>query len=307
MIGQTVGSYEVFEFLGYGSTCTVYKARPTYSDVGCSPSPVALKIASKAQRDHEYTRNPFTKEFDLLVAMYAANPICFVRPLECSTTESVHFLATELMDETLDRWGERLRPMLVSGFTNHLAAAILSKLRSTIDILGTAHTLGYSIRDISPRNFLVNDDVVKAIDLSSAIFITCDAVHPDTRVTPRYASSNVVAGGRVQYSDDYEALCYLWLDILTDRLAWRKCKKPSIIREIKLACLDTFTKHYGNLPPLFISMLRLARNNEGEHDSKDYHKTLIDLVDKLQPSDLARIVSDFKDNSSVFATYDGVF
>lgn len=307
MIGQTVGSYEVSEFLGYGNTGTVYKAQSTCSEAECSPSSVALKIASKTQRDHECTGNPFAKEFDLLAAMHAANPACFVRPLGCGTTENVHFLATELMDETLDRWGERLRPMLVSGLTDKVAVTILSKLRSTIDALATAHALGYSIRDISPRNFLVKDDVAKAIDLSSAIFITCDTVHPDTRVTPRYASSNVVVGGKAQYSDDYEALCYLWLDILTDRLAWRKCKKPSLIREIKLACLDAFTEHYDNLPPLFTSMLRLARNDEEQYDSKDYHKRLVDLVDELQPSDLARIVLDFKDNSSAFVAYDGVF
>lgn len=54
-------------------------------------------------------------------------------------------------------------------------------------------------------------------------------------------------------------------------------------------------------------MLRLARNDEEQHDSKDYHKRLVDLVDELQPSDLACIVLDFKDNSSAFVAYDGVF
>lgn len=307
MIGQVVGSYEILELLGHGSTGTVYKARNTCTEDEGSPSLVALKIKGKEQRDHGRGENPFIKEFDILVAMHAANPPCFVRPLECGTTESVHFLATELMDETLDSWGARLRQTLASGFTDQMANAILLKLRGTIDALATAHALGYSVRDVSPRNFLVRGDLVKATDLSSAIRVTRSTVHPDTRVTPRYSSHSVVIGGAVRYSDDYEALCYLWLDLLTDRLAWRKCKRPSIIRDIKTTCLETFTECYSNLPPLLTSMLCAPRDYEENSDFKDYHRKLIELTDKLQPDDLAHLIADFRDSSNKFAIYDGVF
>lgn len=306
MIGQVVGPYEIVELLGYGSVGIVYKARLIGTETDSSSSLVALKIKSKEQQDHGRKENPFIKEFDILTAMYTVNPSCFVQPLNCDTTESVHFLATELMDETLDSWGERLRKMLPTGLTEHMADDIISKLRSTVDALATAHTLGYSIRDISPRNFLVKDYMVKAIDLSSAIRVAHTTVHPDTRVTPRYSSCNVMVGGRARYADDYEALCYLWLDVLTDRLAWRKCKRPSIIREIKASCLDMFAECYANLPPLFTSML-LAKDCEEKPDPKDCHKGLVEFAKRLQYSDISRIVTDFKDNSSRFSAYDGVF
>lgn len=307
MIGQVVGSYEIVELLGHGSVGIVYTARDAAKEAIDSSHLVALKVKGKDHKDHGYQKNPFVKEFEILTEMYTMNPSCFVQPLECNTTESVHFLATELMDETLDAWGTRLRKTMPTELNDQVLNTIISKLSSTVDALTTAHTLGYSIRDISSRNFLVKDNMVKAIDLSSAIRVTCDTTHPDSRVTPRYSSCNVVVGGRVRFIDDYEALCYLWLDVLTNRLAWRKCKKPSIIRDIKRSCLDMFTECYANLPPLLTTMLCGAKDCKESCDFKDCHNKIIEYVKNLQPNDIVHIITNFKDNSTKFSIYDGVF
>ena len=54
-------------------------------------------------------------------------------------------------------------------------------------------------------------------------------------------------------------------------------------------------------------MLCVPRDYEENSDFKDYHRRLIELTDKLQPDDLARLIVGFRDNSSKFSIYDGVF
>jgi eukaryotic-like serine/threonine-protein kinase len=155
-IGTCLGRYEIRSPLGAGGMGEVYLARDTQLD-----RDVALKILPEHLASDEQRMRRFVHEAKAASALNHPNIITIH---EVGQTDSVHFIATELID------GVTLR---------HLMKKARMTLREAFDIviqiasaLTSSHAAGIVHRDIKPENVMLRSDgYVKVLDFGLAKLI----------------------------------------------------------------------------------------------------------------------------------------
>ncbi|TNJ27131.1 Kinase [Giardia muris] len=274
--------------LGYGSSSVVYAA-------SLGGEEVAVKQAQKRRKEDTDMESPFRYEWEVLQRV-AGSP-WVVRGLFHYMTRRYYCLVLQRCGQTLDSFGQDLRANKPpSQETLGLVLQVIQNMYAGVRYL---HQCGLVIRDVSTRNFLQHPDdpsLFVLCDLASAVWFVEGEQYQDTKVTPRYASHRLNIGETISFQDDFEALGYVIIDFLTDRLPWRNCKNPRLIREIKTRCLQSPGRYYSTLPPFLRCLIT------------PYTTTPLDsLLMKLTTVDLESLYTSYPDLASDFAEFDGLF
>ncbi|TWT96330.1 protein kinase domain-containing protein [Neorhodopirellula pilleata] len=169
-IGQTVGNYEVLEFLGQGGMGTVFRAR--HLKLG---KEVALKLIRQRALTSEVALARFDRELRAVGRLDHPN---IVRALDAGEFQDVTFLSMELLR------GVDLDEVTGESGTLDLADAC-EVIRQTAIGLKYVHDQGLIHRDIKPSNLMlcrdsVNRVCVKIMDLGLALI---QAEPEDDRLT----------------------------------------------------------------------------------------------------------------------------
>lgn len=275
--------------LGYGSSTVVYAA-------SLKGEEVAIKQAQKRLGDDSDMENPFRYEWEVLQRV-AGSP-WVVHGISCYMTHRHYYLVLQRYGRTLDAFGQELRAS--NPPTPEAFGLALQAIRSMYMGIKSLHQCNLVIRDISTRNFLQHPEDPGRFclcDLASSVWFFEGERYKDTKVTPRYSSHRIVIGQTIAFEDDLEALGYVIIDFLTDRLPWRRCKNPRLIQELKTRCLQSPGRYYSSLPPFLYNLITPSSPS----------LSLDSLVMTLSVTDLETLYNSFPDLSSDFTEFDGLF
>jgi WD40 repeat protein len=197
--------------LGRGAMGATYKAL----DLALR-RPVALKVISSRLMGNESLKIRFIREARAAAALRHLN---IASVFYLGSTESLHFYAMEFVaGKTLEELIATQGPLSLK-----LALEIIAQVTSALD---AAHQAGLVHRDIKPANLIVDFDVkncptVKVIDfglVQETAEVSDDALVADPGIfvgTPRYASPEQFAEGRVDIRSDLYALGIVLWEMLT--------------------------------------------------------------------------------------------
>ena len=212
-LGRTIERWRILERIGAGGMGVVYRAA---RDDGAFEQQVALKLLKHGvERAEAFER--FRRERQLLAALSHPN---IARLIDGgATAEGVPYLVMELVAGTrLDRWcDERQLP-------------IEARLRLFLDVCAAvqhAHQRLVIHRDLKPSNVLVGaDGTAKLLDFGIAKLLEAEdgSEAPRTRerrLTPEYASPELVRGAPVTVASDVFSLGVMLHELLTGSRPWR--------------------------------------------------------------------------------------
>ncbi len=203
--GMEVDRYRVLKRRGRGGMATVYEAER--SD-GSYEQRVALKVLRRGLDTEDLIRR-FRVERQILSSLSHPN---IARLLDGgSLADGRPYLVMELVEgEPITAWADRARLGI---------AARLRLFLSVADAVHTAHRQLVVHRDIKPSNVLVGaDGQVKLLDFGIAKLLEDDSEHTEVGarpLTPRYASPEQLAGGRITTATDVYQLGLLLRELLT--------------------------------------------------------------------------------------------
>ncbi len=153
--GTKFGPYTIYERLGQGGMCLVFRARHERADYDC-----ALKVLRSDQRDDERIMDLFITEADLSLLLQHPN---LVRTYDSGEVDGRYFIAMELMQGgtlgELVTECERRQVRLPQDFALFVVSEILAGLHGLHEALGaTGRPLGLIHRDITPHNIFLSFD-----------------------------------------------------------------------------------------------------------------------------------------------------
>ena len=227
-VGDTIrtsaGSLLVGSLLGEGSYGTVYRSKLNGSEV-------ALKIGkTKSNLKNQIFGNTVPSDYmeishEIRMMKIMKNQIGFPRVYAQSTRGRYKYYVMELLGKSLNH----LRPLGTRPLT-------LIGIQ-IIDRLAALHKMGYLMYDIHPGNFVLKDATVYAIDLGMAVPYVIGGVHvPYTwshigegRKNPYWTSRSDGEGHAVSRRDDLERFLYMIVDLLINKLPWKKYSDVSEI------------------------------------------------------------------------------
>ena len=165
--GTKFGPYTIYERLGQGGMCLVFRARREDAAYDC-----ALKVLRQDQRSDERVLDLFITEADLSLLLEHPN---LIRTYEAGEVQGRYYIAMELMQGgtlgELLRECTRRQVRLPQDFALYVVSEILEGLHSLHTAEGaTGRELGLIHRDITPHNiFLAFDGRVILGDFGVAL------------------------------------------------------------------------------------------------------------------------------------------
>ncbi len=213
-IGRTIERWRVLERLGAGGMGVVYRAA---RDDGAFEQQVALKLLKHGvERAEAFER--FRRERQLLAGLSHPN---IARLIDGGATpEGVPYLVMELVVGTrLDRWCDERR------------LSVDARLRLFLDVCAAvqySHQRLVIHRDLKPSNVLIGaDGAAKLLDFGIAKLLEpIDGEEAprtrERRLTPEYASPEVVRGAPVTVASDVFSLGVMLHELLTGSRPWRE-------------------------------------------------------------------------------------
>lgn len=153
--GTRFGPYTIFERLGQGGMCLVFRARHEATDYDC-----ALKVLRQDRRSDERVLDLFITEADLALLLEHPN---LIRTYEAGEVQGRYYIAMELMrGGTLDDLileCRRRQVRLPQDFALYVVSEILEGLHSLHTAAGaTGRPLGLIHRDVTPQNIFLSFD-----------------------------------------------------------------------------------------------------------------------------------------------------
>jgi serine/threonine protein kinase len=141
-VGETVGQFEIVEYLGQGGMATIYKAHQTTLDRF-----VALKVIHPVLKDDQAFLDRLKREASIIAKLNHPN---IVTVYDFSEFEGMPFLVLRYID------GKTLKAVLQQQRlgTNQ----ILKIIRPVADALSYAHSRGVLHRDVKPSNILIDNE-----------------------------------------------------------------------------------------------------------------------------------------------------
>jgi eukaryotic-like serine/threonine-protein kinase len=157
LVGQSLGSYQIFALLGEGGMGEVYRARDTRLG-----RQVALKLLSPHSTEDAQRVQRFRQEARAASALNHPNIITIHEIGEVETAAgTLHFIATEFIE------GHTLRALIRDGGME--LGKALELAMQIASALSAAHTAGITHRDIKPENIMLRPDgYVKVLDFGLA-------------------------------------------------------------------------------------------------------------------------------------------
>jgi serine/threonine protein kinase len=153
--GTKFGPYTIFERLGQGGMCLVFRARHETTDYDC-----ALKVLRPDRRADERVRDLFITEADVSLLLDHPN---LIRTYEAGEVEGRHYISMELMQggtlaELQHQCALNQLP-LPQDFVLYILSEVLEGLQSLHEATGrTGRPLGLIHRDVTPQNIFVSFD-----------------------------------------------------------------------------------------------------------------------------------------------------
>jgi serine/threonine protein kinase/Tol biopolymer transport system component len=141
-VGETVGQYEIVEYLGQGGMATIYKAHQTTLDRF-----VALKVIHPVLKDDQAFLNRLKREASIIAKLNHPN---IVTVYDFSEFDGMPFLVLRFID------GKTLKAVLQQQKLG--TTQILRIIRPVADALSYAHSRGVLHRDVKPSNILIDNE-----------------------------------------------------------------------------------------------------------------------------------------------------
>jgi len=212
-IGRRIDRWRLLERLGAGGMGVVYLAA---RDDGAYEQKVAIKLLKQGV-EHDGLLERFRRERQVLAGLVHPH---IARLIDGGATpENIPYFVMEHVDGTrLDRWCDERRLPLDR------------RLALFRDICAAVHYSHQNLvvhRDLKPGNVLVTDQgVVKLVDFGISKVI--EPLRPDSRtqtferrLTPEYASPEVVRGGPVTTASDVFSLGVVLYELLAGTRPWK--------------------------------------------------------------------------------------
>lgn len=216
-MGSILGSFELVEVVGRGSTGSVWRAR--HREHGTW---VAVKVLHDDLADEPEVRQRFVKE----AAVLADRVLPGVVPVLGTVTEADNRLAVvmELVDgPNLRQWLAQHGPLAPAD-----ACLLIAQVATGV---AAAHAAGIVHRDLKPENVLVTRRdgrrVALVSDFGLARLVEGQTLTRSSRVvgTPDYLAPELLHGGRPTAAVDVYALGVMLFELLT---GWRPFRGPSV-------------------------------------------------------------------------------
>ena len=155
MGGTKFGPYTIYERLGQGGMCLVFRARHEATDYDC-----ALKVLRPDRRADERVRDLFITEADVSMLLDHPN---LIRTYEAGEVDGRHYISMELMQGgTLSELQQQCAQSglpLPQDFVLYIMSEVLEGLQSLHEAAGrTGRPLGLIHRDVTPHNIFVSFD-----------------------------------------------------------------------------------------------------------------------------------------------------
>ncbi|MCB9652431.1 MAG: serine/threonine protein kinase [Deltaproteobacteria bacterium] len=153
--GTKFGPYTIYERLGQGGMCLVFRARHESTNYDC-----ALKVLRPDRRADERVRDLFITEADVSLLLDHPN---LIRTYEAGEVEGRHFISMELMQggtlaELQHQCAVNKLP-LPQDFVLYILSEVLEGLHNLHEATGrTGRPLGIIHRDVTPQNIFVSFD-----------------------------------------------------------------------------------------------------------------------------------------------------
>ena len=141
-VGETVGQFEIVEYIGQGGMATIYKAHQTNLDRF-----VALKVIHPVLKDDQAFLNRLKREASIIAKLNHPN---IVTVYDFSEFEGIPFLVLRFID------GKTLKAVLQQQRLG--TTQILKIIRPVADALSYAHSRGVLHRDVKPSNILIDNE-----------------------------------------------------------------------------------------------------------------------------------------------------
>ncbi len=141
-VGESVGPYEIVEYIGQGGMATIYKAHQTTLDRF-----VALKVIHPVLKNDEAFLNRLNREASIIAKLNHPN---IVTVYDFSEFEGMPFLVLRYIE------GRTLKEVLQQQRLG--MRSILRIIRPVADALAYAHSRGVLHRDVKPSNILIDRD-----------------------------------------------------------------------------------------------------------------------------------------------------
>ena len=141
-VGETVGQFEIVEYLGQGGMATIYKAHQTNLDRF-----VALKVIHPVLKDDQAFLNRLKREASIIAKLNHPN---IVTVYDYSEFDGIPFLVLRFID------GKTLKAVLQQQKLG--TTQILRIIRPVADALSYAHSRGVLHRDVKPSNILIDNE-----------------------------------------------------------------------------------------------------------------------------------------------------
>lgn len=141
-VGETVGQYEIVEYVGQGGMATIFKAHQTNLDRF-----VALKVIHPVLKDDQAFLNRLKREASIIAKLNHPN---IVTVYDFSEFEDMPFMVLRFIE------GKTLKVVLQQQKLG--TQQILKIIRPVADALSYAHSRGVLHRDVKPSNILIDND-----------------------------------------------------------------------------------------------------------------------------------------------------
>ena len=141
-VGETVGQFEIVEYIGQGGMATIFKAHQTNLDRF-----VALKVIHPVLKDDQAFLNRLKREASIIAKLNHPN---IVTVYDFSEFEGIPFLVLRFID------GKTLKAVLQQQRLG--TTQILKIIRPVADALSYAHSRGVLHRDVKPSNILIDNE-----------------------------------------------------------------------------------------------------------------------------------------------------
>ena len=142
VVGESVGPYEIVEYIGQGGMATIYKAHQTSLDRF-----VALKVIHPVLKNDQAFLSRLNREALIIAKLNHPN---IVTVYDFTQFEGVPFLVLRYID------GKTLKEVLQQQRLG--TQSILKIMRPVADALAYAHSRGVLHRDVKPSNILIDND-----------------------------------------------------------------------------------------------------------------------------------------------------
>ena len=216
LVGRRIGAYVIEEYVGEGSSASVWRARRhagLAGPAGPTDEVVALKLLHLS-RMSPVGMSRFRREGLVLSRMRHSG---IARLIETGVSEQGQpFLALEFVQgQQIDAWCNAQRLDV---------GARLALVESLLAAVAYTHEHNIIHRDIKPNNILVSaDGAVKLLDFGIAKALAADpldeliTVQGQHVMTPEYAAPEQVSGGAIDVTTDVYAVGVLLSQLITGR------------------------------------------------------------------------------------------